>query len=105
MDIHPEMRELREGLYANGIWYDTEDEETLVDVWSGFVMHTETTKFRTPDGRDFTVMYCWSVDEDDIKRFVSKYGECGYIEATVGDSKPYAAYAEEILEDALGRCQ
>ena len=105
MHIHPEMEELRSRLYANGIWYDTDDEEILIDAWSGFVMHRELTEFRTTDGRDFSVLYCWTVDEDDVKRFVSKYGEYGYIEATVGDSKPYAAYAEEILEDALGRCQ
>lgn len=101
MDIHPEMRELRSRLDGYGIPYETDDTEDIIDEWSGFVMHVEKTTFRVPDGRDFSVMVSWSRDEDEVKRYVTEFGMFGYLECKVGDGVPYAAYTDEILEDAL----
>lgn len=105
MDLHAEMAELRRVLDSYGLGYTTEDSEDVVDEWSGFVVHVERTGFMSPDGRWFSVLLSWTRDEDGKKRYVSLMGGVGYLECKVGESAPYAAYAEEILEDALGHCK
>ena len=103
MNIHPEMAELRSRLDTYGITYETDDIEDIDDEWSEFVIHSEKTVFRSLDGRVFSVLFSWSRDEDEQKRFLTEFGMFGYLECKVGDGVPYAAYCDEILEDAIGR--
>lgn len=103
MKIHPEMSELRSRLDAYGIAYETDDVEEVIDVWSEFFIHVERTAFRSPDGRDFSILLSWSRDEDDRKRYLTEFGMFGYLECKVGDGVPYAAYCDEIMEDAIGK--
>lgn len=118
MDICPEMRELRSSLDRNGIIYEVRDDEygilyengssrdvsvdSSIDgrMLDGFT-HVERTLFRAPDGRSFDVAYIWTRDDDDRKVFLSLCGNFGYLEARVGESAAYPAYAEDVIEHAL----
>jgi len=118
MDINPEMKELRRLLDKYGIDYEKDDAEYGVDFdrdSSRFVnveepadrvlleglTHVEQTRFTSVDGRAFEVTYMWVLDDDDTKRFCSLHGDIGYLEVRVGNSCPYSAYGEEIVEDVL----
>lgn len=119
MDIHPEMRELREFLDTNGVRYLVNDDVYATNLegdqvpaddpnyWHELfgITHTERTRFVAPDGRYFDVGYLWVLDDDGQKVFCSKYGELGYLEVRVGIDEPYAAYADEIIEAAFGYCR
>ena len=118
MDIHPEMRELREALDRNGVEYVKRDEEfgvnidgdqvdvDEVDMYGIYdVTHIEMTTFASPDGRVIEVSYVWSLDDDGVKRFCSKYGDKGYLEMRVGNDRPCAVYSEDVIEAAFGHCR
>lgn len=105
MNINPYMDELRQWLDDNCVEYVVDDSEDETDEWSGAVLHVERTEFRGCDGRAFSVLFAWIRDEDDVKRFLTTHGKFGYVDVTVGDGEPYAATADEVIEDAFGRCR
>ena len=124
MDIHPEMYELRKTLETMGVEYVAKDEEfgtnlegdqVSVDDWDDVnadsmyaiydVTHIEMTTFASSDGRVIEVSYVWTIDDDGRKVFCSRYGDIGYLEMRVGNNKPEAAYAEDVIETAFGHCR
>lgn len=122
MDIHPEMRALREALDENGVEYVTRDEEFGINIEGdpvdvdgldphgdpyGYydVTHIEMTTFASSDGRVIEVSYIWTLDDDGVKHFCSKYGEMGYLEMRVGNDRPCAVYSEDVMETAFCHCR
>ena len=118
MDIHPEMHELRKTLDAMGVEYVTNDEEFAINLEGDpvdvnadsmyaiyDVTHIEMTTFASSDGRVIEVSFIWTLDDDSVKHFCSKYGDKGYLEMRVGNDEPEAVYAEDVIETAFGHCR
>ena len=98
MDVNPNMTWLREELLKLGFGYEIDDSED--ETADGFVLHVDRTILQSRGGREITVIYVWSRNEDGEREGLS-IGYPAFLECRVGDDEQFIASVQDVIARAL----